>query len=206
MEASGPVLLAIDAPLGWPAPLAQALHAHAAGDSLAPDAHSLFRRSTDVFVKQHVGQQPLDVGADRIARTAYEALSLLRDLRMALSQPLPLAWAPDHSESSVIEVYPAATLRVHGFTPQGYKGKNGEAVRRAYLERLTEIVSIDAERRVLIDNANAFDALVCLIAAQDFLRGVCYAPVDPSIAHREGWIWVSKSAHRVGGLTCGSIT
>jgi hypothetical protein len=49
-----PVLLALDAPLGWPQPLATALKDHAAGEPLDPGIHGtnrLFRRATDVFVE-----------------------------------------------------------------------------------------------------------------------------------------------------------
>jgi len=192
LESSGPVLLALDAPLGWPAPLASALSTHQAGDYLASDAHTLFRRSTDRFVRTKVGQQSLDVGADRIARTAHLALQLLGNIRARTSETLPLAWSPDYTESSAIEVYPAATLRAHGFDPRGYKGKAGEGVRRTYLDRLMEFVQIDAEPRLLVENADAFDSVICLLAAADFVRGLCYAPPQPTIARREGWIWVKN--------------
>ena len=192
LESPDPVLLALDAPLGWPAPLASALSTHKAGDTLTSDAHALFRRSTDRFVRTKIGQQSLDVGADRIARTAHVALQLISNVRARTSETLPLAWSPDYAESSVIEVYPAATLRAHGFDPRGYKGKAGERVRRAYLDRLMEFVQIDAESRLLVDNADAFDSVVCVLAAADFARGRCYAPPDPTIARQEGWIWVKN--------------
>lgn len=45
----GPALLAIDAQLGWPLPLARGLHEHRAGQPVPGDAHDLFRRMTDRF-------------------------------------------------------------------------------------------------------------------------------------------------------------
>ena len=70
--------IALDAPLGWPVALGQALQDHSAGkpEDRCPD--DMFRRSTDRHIKEMVGKQPLDVGADRIARTAHSALKYLR--------------------------------------------------------------------------------------------------------------------------------
>ena len=68
-----PVLLAFDAPLGWPISLGKELSAHNAGMLLRGDSDDLFRRETDRTVKRETRKQPLDVGADRIARTAHSA-------------------------------------------------------------------------------------------------------------------------------------
>jgi hypothetical protein len=87
-------LLAIDAPLGWPAALGEALAGHQAGDAISVGAHDLFRRDTDRFIKRTLGKQALDVGADRIARTAHAALGLLGELRRRLGDAIPLAWTP----------------------------------------------------------------------------------------------------------------
>jgi hypothetical protein len=51
---------------------------------------------------------------------------------------------------------------------------------------------LEAEQRILVDNADAFDSVVCLLAAADFIRGLCYAPPDLTTARREGWIWVKN--------------
>ena len=47
-------LLAIDAPLGWPAPLARALRRHSAGDALAVAPNDMFRRETDRFIQRQI--------------------------------------------------------------------------------------------------------------------------------------------------------
>ena len=59
-----PVLLALDAPLGWPAPLTETLASHRPGQGLAFAAHEMFRRRTDDFVHERVGKRPLDVYPD----------------------------------------------------------------------------------------------------------------------------------------------
>ncbi|WP_350343898.1 DUF429 domain-containing protein [Proteinivorax tanatarense] len=71
------VLLAVDAPLGWPQNLGSTLTEHIAGEPLESDSNNLFRRETDKFIKRNVNKQPLDVGADRIARTAHSALAIM---------------------------------------------------------------------------------------------------------------------------------
>ena len=71
------VLLAVDAPLGWPARLSPALAEHRAGDLITDDPALMFQRDTDRFIHQTLAKRPLDVGADRIARTAHAALRLL---------------------------------------------------------------------------------------------------------------------------------
>jgi predicted RNase H-like nuclease len=105
-----PTLLAIDAPLGWPALLGTALAGHRAGQVLPDEANQLFRRTTDLAIRTI--KQPLDTGADRIARTAHQALKILAELAGELGQPeIPLAWSPQLSRGVwAIEVHPAATL------------------------------------------------------------------------------------------------
>jgi hypothetical protein len=132
---SGPALLAMDAPLGWPLPLAEALAGHQAGGALAPTAHELFRRETDRFVRQELGKQSLDVGADRIARTAHAALKLLQDVRSRTGLDVPLAWQSVVTDVAAIEVYPAATMVAHRLHSTGYKKSTSRAAREELLHR-----------------------------------------------------------------------
>lgn len=187
--AEPPVLLALDAPLGWPAPLGERLAAHRAGEALEGEANVLFRRATDVFVKQRLGKQPLDVGADRIARTAHAALGLLSALRHRLNHPIPLAWHPAFDGLAVIEVYPAATLKAYGISSRGYKRK--AAVRHRMLEALRPVMML-SETDTLGTSDHTLDAALCVLAAGDFLEGRAYAPPESKsgLAHREGWIWI----------------
>jgi predicted nuclease with RNAse H fold len=116
-------LIAVDAPLGWPLPLGHALREHRAGVVIEAEAHDLFRRVTDRFVHAILGKLPLEVGADRIARTAHAALRRLGELRRATRLDIPLAWAPGVRGVACIEVYPAATLRARGSTRRGARGR-----------------------------------------------------------------------------------
>jgi hypothetical protein len=192
--ASGATLLALDAPLGWPAPLAESLHTHHAGAELAPTSNALFRRTTDNVVAEHLGKRPLDVGSDRIARTAHGALSLLARLRERLAAPIPLAWDPGPIEGlAAIEVYPAGTLAARKLPHSGYKG-SGEAAstrRQQLITALAKELSFDAQARErMLDTDHALDATLCVCAGLDFLAGDVIRPRDLSLARREGWIWV----------------
>lgn len=146
------VLLAIDAPLGWPRRLAESLQLHRAGEPLLEHQSTrLVRRMTDLQLRE-VGHQPLDVGADRIAYAAHRALRLLGELRQATGRALPLLWPPV-SESGAIEVYPAATMRARAFVTAGYK-QNGRdqrptalAAREQILAQLAPELEIDAALR-----------------------------------------------------------
>lgn len=139
IDPSVPTLLAIDAPLGWPAALGKALVTHQAGQPLTDRADLLFCRETDREIKRRLGQRPLDVGADRIARTGHRALEILSKLAGRLHLPeIPLAWAPDLRQGVwAIEVYPAATLTAYGIPIKGYKDvKKGASKRHDIVTRL----------------------------------------------------------------------
>jgi hypothetical protein len=186
-----PTLFAIDAPLGWPVALGDGLAQHRAGAAITASGHSFFRRRTDEIVKREAGQQPLDVGADRIARTAVAALVLLDDIRRLLRHSILLAWIPRIDETAAIEVYPAATLRQLGIEPRAYKKVSQAPARKAILQKLAKVVDVNLVLDAAEANADVLDAIVCVIAGADFLRGACRSPSadELPLAEREGWIW-----------------
>jgi hypothetical protein len=189
-ETQSRALLAIDAPLGWPVAMGRLLGSHRAGEAIVVGANELFRRETDRFVKTKLGKTPLDVGADRIARTAHAALRLLDELRRYIGAPVPLAWTPAFSERvSAIEVYPAATLVSHGFRSGGYKKREHTTEREEMLRSLRTVARLPDNTSSMERNADALDAAVCLLAARDFLTGQAMPPTDPMLAATEGWIW-----------------
>ena len=183
-------VVALDAPLGWPQALADALSDHRAGELIDTEAERLFRRDTDRFVQAQLGKLPLEVGADRIARTARAALALLQEIRSATRTPLPLAWEPGCA-SGAIEVYPAATLLSRGISPAGYKGDSaaGRKTRAAIFERLRPELRTSISGELVAEDDNLLDALVGAVAAADFARGVALPPPERARAEREGWIW-----------------
>jgi predicted RNase H-like nuclease len=190
-------VLALAAPLGWPARLGSALVDHMAGAELGPPPDALFRRQTDRLVQKALGKLPPDVGADRIARTARAALSMLAEVRGLAGRSLPLAWQQG-KESGAIEVYPAATLITRGVSGVGYKANSaqGRKARGEILERLAKEADIKTTRAVMIEDANLLDAMVCVLAGADFARGTCTPPSDPELARKEGFIWFRDNGQR----------
>lgn len=188
------VLLAIDSPLGWPTPLGHTLARHVAGESVKEEADQLVRRETDRVIERVTGKRPLDVGADRIARTAIATLKRLTKVRERTHCALPLAWNPERvSEPCCIEVYPAATLKTRGWVSAGYKNGNPDhkARRAAILADLAGTLDFSTKAsETMLENADALDAVICLLAARDFLLGRVMPPEDGKLARKEGWIWV----------------
>ena len=189
-----PTLLAIDAPLGWPQAMGATLLAHEAGKPIAVAPNLLFRRRTDVHIKERLSQQPLDVGADRIARTAHRALQLIGGLGTSLGQPIELAWDPLFHDIRAIEVYPAATLVAYKIPARSYKDEGGAEARNEILTRLCEHVTLDGDelRAACLADADVLDAVVCVLAGADFIMGRAEAPQDEDLARKEGWIWCRK--------------
>ena len=170
---SGTTLIAIDAPLGWPDGLRDALHEHRAGEVVAVPKDEMLRRLSDRRLRS-AGLSPLEVGADRIARAAHEAATLIAELRTLSAERLPLLWSCETGMSGVIEVYPAATLKRHGIESSGYKKPDATA------QRFRIATACEARVTGVLDrvgaSADEFDACLCLLAAADFMEGRCEPP------------------------------
>lgn len=193
----GPALLGLDAPLGWPAPMADTLSWHQAGAPFGSPVVSddrMFSRVTDLDIRTRFKKRPLEVGADRIARTARAALRLLADIELRRNKPVPLGWKPGVPDGvQALEVYPAATLAARRVASKGYRQL--PAKRRAVLKALAKVLVLPAGMdRVLAANPHALDAVLCVLACADYLRGEAVPPSieQASAAKREGWIWVLR--------------
>jgi predicted nuclease with RNAse H fold len=92
----GSAIVALDAPLGWPAALGDSLAQHLAGGPIVASADTLFSRETDRDIHRRLDKRPLEVGANLIARTAVAALGLLAALRERLEMDIPLGWRRRH--------------------------------------------------------------------------------------------------------------
>lgn len=191
IERSKQTLFALDAPLGWPSDLGKALAEHVAGVGIDIPSDLMFRRATDRFVRRQFGKQPLDVGADRIARTARAALNLLDKTRQETGLEIPLVWTPRYTEkAAAVEVYPAGSLISHGLPASGYKKKDQIAVRQHILNGLKRSIQLDIDLTLAEANPDILDAIVCVLAGSDFLAGYALPPADLDEAKKEGWIWI----------------
>lgn len=198
IRGAGPeVLVAIDAPLGWPTGLGSELPGHRAGAGLSEPADQLFSRACDRMVWRQLRKRPLEVGANLIARTACAALGLLEELRKETGLELDLAWAPGRGPTTpgVLEVYPAATRLSRGMRKRDIQAEF-ELLQSAGL-RLGHEVLATAET-----NEHVRDALTCCLAAADYVEGDVYRPEDPDLypdctlptAQKEGWIWIRRGS------------
>jgi predicted RNase H-like nuclease len=188
-------LIAIDAPLGWPIKLGEELITHVAGSSLSTAAHPMFRRRTDFFIKEKANKQSLDVGADRIARTAHAALTLIEEIKEQVGVSIPLAWNSELAHPiSVIEVYPAVTLKSCDLLPAASYKKEDSKEREQIYDGLSDLMSLSkVEKRSIIEDDDILDAVVCVLAGYHFVNGESEGPttkVDRALAEKEGWIWV----------------
>ena len=192
LHAAPNAVIAIDAPLGWPASLGKSLFSHLAGDKLSVETNDLFRRHTDTVVIETTDKTPLEIGADKIARAAHTALAVLNQIRERSGLALPLLWSAKSQSAGAIEVYPAATLKMHSAPAVGYKEPNQRPVREEIAHNLRgQIPGLD---RYVSSKADIFDACLCMLAAHDFVNGVCRTPRADEMerAKKEGWIWVRE--------------
>jgi hypothetical protein len=204
LEKSSPILIAIDSPLGWPAVLGAQISRHMAGVPLRGDSKTLFYRHTDLIVKSEIGKLPLSVAADKIALVAKATLDHIHELRKKTKMRIPIATTQGEiDETSIIEVYPAATLKQHGYPYSKYKTPKNIALRREMVKQLGTQINLGSVKNYLIKNDNLVDAVICILAASDFISRTCISPEDysikdkthdyPTMARKEGWIWVKRS-------------
>jgi len=189
LEGGGPAVLALDAPLGWPNALGDLLAGHHAGAPMPAAPAALFSRATDHAIRARLGKQPLEVGADRIARTAVAALDLLHRLRARTGRRLAVAVAATpHPDAIVIEVYPAALVAAGGHRPRGPVAMPDA---KFALVQAGFGAGVAAHHATLTASPDALDAALCVLAAADWRRGRAVPP-PPELARtveREGWIW-----------------
>ncbi|MBN2500385.1 MAG: DUF429 domain-containing protein [Anaerolineales bacterium] len=188
-----PALLGLDAPLGWPAALGQQLAGHMAGKPIREQPGKLFNRHTDHFIHNKLGKKPLEVGADRIARTALAALKLIEGLRHRSGNEIIVGWNPaEIVNTAVIEVYPAATLIAYNAIVPGYKKPAATTERQKVLTSLKQHMEIKTAPDLMLASPDVLDAAICVLAGADYLKGQCYPPDDLTLAQKEGWIWVKE--------------
>ncbi len=149
---------------------------HKAGEPLGKEDEidRFFRRHTDRVVKRNFDCNPLEVGANLIARTAYQALDSLR----MIGKEIPVLTGRSGEDAltppaSAIEVYPAATLEAHSILNRGYKsGEEAEQKREQIIKDLPDDLKIsDEHTEAAISSDHILDSIVCVLAGVDYLEG-----------------------------------
>ncbi|MER7165769.1 DUF429 domain-containing protein [Micromonospora sp. NPDC000207] len=184
----------IDCPLGWPQPFVEFVVAHQRGDLVTPTdligrdwRRSLAWRRTDLVTHQVMGRPPLSVAADRIAHTAMRCASLLARLTAA-GQPVDRSGG-----GTLVEVYPAASLKQWGLPHQGYKGRRNNGALNDLMDRLTAATPwllLGDFEAVCRRSDHAADAVVAALTARAAAIGHATRPgaADLVTAATEGWI------------------
>ena len=176
--------LGVDVPLGWPIPFAETVHAHRHRREVpAHRLHQLRFRATDFAVHHRTGRWPLSVSSDLIGVPALRAARLFA--------------GRDRSGGDVlVEVYPAAALRIWGFSTRGYKGPRGGAPRQTILSALAATLDLSEEARSTCARSDhALDALISALVARCAALGLC-DPVpseERAAAEVEGWIALPRA-------------
>ncbi|MGK5441428.1 DUF429 domain-containing protein [Micromonospora sp. URMC 105] len=184
----------IDCPLGWPEPFVEFIIAHHRGDLAAPTGlvgrdwrRSLAWRRTDVVTHELTGRLSLSVAADRIAHTAMRCAALLARLA-EVGQPV------DRSGSgTVVEVYPAASLKQWLLPYRGYKGRQNSDALNELVDGLigsAPWLQLGAFEPVCRGSDHAVDAVVAALTARAAAIGQATrpGPADLAAATTEGWI------------------
>lgn len=186
----------IDCPLGWPVPFVDFLVSHHRGElAVAADLsgrawrRSLVWRRTDKVTHTLIGRPPLTVAADRIAHMAMRCAAL--QARLAEDGQR----VDRTGTGTLVEVYPAASLKKWGLPYRGYKGsRNGTALGELVDKLITAApwLHLGAFERECRSTDHAIDAVVAALTARAAAVGQATrpGPADLATAAVEGWIAV----------------
>lgn len=184
----------IDCPLGWPTPFVAFMsnhHAAHASDAAAIQGRDgrrrLLWRTTDEMVRARTGLTPLSVAADRIGHVAVRCAGLQARLAQA-GEPVDRA-----GTGTLVEVYPAGSLRLWGLSYKRYKGTKNVASLSAGIDALLEAapwLDLGAFESLCRTRDDAFDAVIAALTARATALGLTTPPADDQReqARTEGWI------------------
>jgi len=180
----------LDVPFGWPQAFVDAVgRFHAGGEWPEATLTALRFRETDRVVAARTGRWPLSVSTDLIGVPAFRAARLFSRLA---AEHLAVDRA---GRGRLVEVYPAAALRLWGLASTGYKRREGRPSLGRLLDALRQQtrgwLEVDAAAcRLCGRSDDALDALIAALIARAAALGLC-APPPPEHAARaavEGWI------------------
>ncbi|CAB5033381.1 unannotated protein [freshwater metagenome] len=193
-------VIGVDAPLGWPEPFVLAMQAHQIFDVWpgTENRRPLTHRRTDDWVRDQGWGQPMSASADRLGSVAMRCALLQREWAKQWGNA-----APRDGSGRLLEVYPAAALRVWGIGQPGYKGgtKDPQDSARLAREKIMSSLSrateswleLSAVRAACIASDHTLDALLSAVIALAAQNGCTAQPEteeDLRLAKTEGWIHV----------------
>ena len=184
--------LGIDCALGWPIEFVQFLQQQIdvtskpqVFDGGIELRRTLAYRETDRAIAALTGRWPLSVSTDRLGMTAIRCAGLLSKLA---SRNHNVSRA---GEGLVVEVYPAASMRIWGFEIAGYR-KSPDS-RRSLIAALGSAAPwLDLSRHVqlMVESCDAFDSVIAALATRASAIGASTAPAVENLerAKIEGWM------------------
>jgi hypothetical protein len=182
--------IGIDCALGWPLEFIDFLNRQADSHPGEIDGGLDWRRQvsfreTDRHVRQVTGRWPLSVATDRLGMTALRCAGLLAKFRLAGLDTDRSGMGP------IVEVYPAAALRIWGFEIAGYR--NSSSIRDELLRELSQSapqLELGKFREALVESCDAFDSLIAALNTRSAALGFYEVPSGDTLknARREGWI------------------
>lgn len=190
-------MVGIDCPFGWPTAFVKYVRDHAE-DGVEPQGQegevwrsALANRATDKWIKAKTDLKPLSVSADRIGHVAFRCAHLLSAMKLE-----GIEIDRTGRSGTVVEVYPAASLKCWGLVHKSYK-------RRANQKMLSELANkffsdgkaswlemSESDRELCRTNDDAFDAVIASLTARAQMLGLVEElPADRvATAAVEGWI------------------
>jgi predicted nuclease with RNAse H fold len=192
--------IGVDCPLGWPDDFVTFVSAHRDGVVPIPEGveprewrRRLAWRHTDEVARRLTGLVPLSVSADRIGHTAMRCAALQTRLARA-------GRSVDRSGAgAVVEVYPAASLKVWGLPWRGYKTSKNQTVLGTLVDRLQQAapwLELGEHEDLCRRSDHALDAVVAALTARAAVRDQVCRPDEREVpaARTEGWIAIPTAA------------
>jgi predicted nuclease with RNAse H fold len=183
----------IDCPFGWPELFFEFIGQHRSGAVKPQEGlgkswrEKLAYRTTDLAIKERWKDSSiLSVSSDKLGRVAIRCAALLADLQSAGVEV-------DRSgmTGSVVEIYPAASLRVWGRPYSGYK-KDKDVLSELVDDLLTHApwLGLGRWRHECAETHDAFDAVIASLSARAVAIGLATGPIADQMADAkvEGWI------------------
>jgi predicted nuclease with RNAse H fold len=188
----GAISVGIDCALGWPIEFVEFVSAHGRHE-VAPREFSgkewrqrIRYRDTDRYVHERIGKWPLSVATDLLSLAAMHGAELLEAFEAS-------GVVVDRAGGGMlVEVYPAASLRIWGIDVAGYK-RNAASLAAAagrVLHAAPWLTVTPAQAALMARSNDALDAVIACFTARAHSLGQT-EPVPPELlaaARVEGWI------------------
>ena len=189
---TGATSVGIDCPFGWPIEFVEFVAAHrrrevAPREFAGKEWRQQIRfRHTDRDVHERIGKWPLSVATDLLSMAAMHGAELLEAFERS-------GTVVDRAgESTLVEVYPAASLKIWGIDVSGYKRDPASLERAAarVVGAASWLTVSDAQLALMSRSDDALDAVVACFTARAHALGQTW-PVPErfrAAAVSEGWI------------------